>query len=307
MRTQIALSESDDPHAILSIDFARDTASLLVGRYSEDDTPHLGRLAIAMPQWLESYDFALSGIAARARYCDAYNRIVFCDEGNRAFVVQRDQEVVPLGTGVDAIFAGRDDTVVALSGDTSAVLDVETTERIWNADDPAVIAISRTASLLASGSPSSGDAHLIDFRSSRVLRRFTSQLKGISGIRLDDRGQWVGAIGAHMNGCAVWNGETGERAGQIFCHETQDNNMAQAFHPTRDLIAYATIAGYVVLVDLAHNKTAYMEQLHQSRIHDLCFSADGNLLATAGDDGAITVIELDEMLSLGMTPMDRWS
>jgi WD40 repeat protein len=315
MKRMIELAERGRPHAVRAIDFSRDEESLLIGRHSEDRAHRLATIRISPVEWGTSYDSALQGAAARARYCDSYRRIVFVDERHQASLIDAaprsgasPQHIV---NRVAHISVARDRPLVALSGDRTEVWDLGAFVPVWPAQTlatefskPALIALSRDGSLAAVAPPSSGDLLLFELSENRVVRRFELPLDGTEQLSIDDRKRWIAAVGQGMRGCCVWNCDTGLRAGEIFCNTEQNNNTAQALHPAQDLVAFGTLVGYVVLVNLERNEIVYMERLHETRIWDLSFCLDGRLLATAGDDGSIAVMELDEMLALGMSKMN---
>jgi WD40 repeat protein len=312
MRIRIELADANDPYAIRTVDFGGDGESLLVGRHSEDGTHRLATIRLSPIEWSEVYDHLLPRPATRARYSNNGRQIAFVDERGRAHVfdTRGSGGAVPLDVAgtVEQISSAGDTPLIALSGDHGEIWDTVALRRLWAAEElhapspSASLALNRTGTRLAVAARDlPGNVAIVALPENRVTRTIVSPLDGIEQLAVDDR--WVAAIGMNGHGCCVWSLASGQRAGEVFCNPGQDNNTAQALHPTADYVAYGTMVGYLVLVDLAANEAVYMENLHPSRIRDLAFSADGHLLATAGDDGTITVLDLDEMLTVGMSTM----
>jgi hypothetical protein len=310
-RRIIELADPDEPLAVRSVDFGRDGETLLVGRHSDDQSPRLGIFAIRDGQWATSYDWALQGAGVEARFCGKERWICFIDERRGAFSIDARSTVdgtTRLGDGVVHLAAAVEAAAVGLSGATVEILELPAARVLWNEPVQTPSALSQLT-IAANGEVAAvarNATHIVSlFRTSdgNSLGHIPMPFEAVDRLAMDRRQRWIAAIGAGARGCLVWSADSGMPAGSIFCNIDQNNNTAQALHPTRDLIAYGTIAGYVVLIDLRNNAILYMEKLHDARIWDLSFSADGERLATAGDEGTIVVIELEEMLALGSTRM----
>jgi len=305
---RIELSPPSDPRAIRSVDFGPADRVLLVGRHSADGQMRLAAMDVDSQKWETSYDWALEGAATCARYCDSHRRIVFVDERENAFLIGAgggDAKVRPLGERIQRVSTTASSKLVGFSGDRSRIVDLAGNE-VWSTDrlvDGKAVPKGTLAAIDGSGgsaalmAPNDVELMLVDVPASRVRQRIATALSGGEAIALNDR--WVAVIGRGMHGCGVWSRMTGTAAGDRFCKAGQNNNTCQALHPSRPLVAYGTIAGYVVIVDLEANDILYMEKLHRTRLWDMAFSAAGEHLATAGDDGTINVIPLAEVETLG--------
>jgi hypothetical protein len=308
MIQRIELAHPSDPWAIRSVDFGPYDRTLLVGRHSPDGWRRLAEIEIQSQAWGATYDSALDGAATCVRYADSYRSIVYLDERANARVIETadtdQQRPLLLAEGVRHISGAREAPVVALSGArceirrlTGEVLWAPGNQPAWSANaNLALDASGRTAAHMANNA---AELRWLDLQSYQSSRSVVTALAGALSVEMDARGRWVSVIGAGMQGCGVWSSITGAAAGEIFCHPEQNNNTCHALHPLRDLAAFGTIAGYVVVVDLKGNDILYMEGLHESRVWDLAFSADGRHLAAAGDDGTITVMPLEEVETLG--------
>lgn len=60
-----------------------------------------------------------------------------------------------------------------------------------------------------------------------------------------------------------------------------------AFSPDQTKLLWGEIGGLVTLWDLNGNRALMRAQLHKGQVNDVAFSPDGNVMATAGDDGVI--------------------
>jgi hypothetical protein len=301
---RIELSPKSEPSAIRSVDFGPGDRTLLVGRHSREADNRLATLTIVSESWQTSYDRALSGAATRARYCDGYRQIVFVDERAAAWLVDSAGGGVQpyhLGDGVRHVATTASSTLVALSGQRVWIVDVagqprDATDEAVRSYERAIAGMASRDALLAIMAEGAEALTILD-RQGNTVRAIATSLQGADSIVMSET--WVAVIGSGMRGCGVWRVADGAAAGQIFCNPDQNNNTAQALHPSRPLAAYGTIAGYLVLVDLEANEIRYMEGLHRTRIWDVAFSASGMQLATAGDDGAISVIDIEEVETLG--------
>jgi len=303
--------QSIEPSAIRTIDFLPSGEELLVGRYSPDGTFLFGRLARAGWTWKEDLTWASRTTVTQVRFAGLDELIVFTDEASHVHVLDSTSErVTDAGSPSSSarfVSVARQGSLIALSSRTIEVWDLTAQVCLWrlNADnetdgDGPIACLDSEGQRLAVVEPHQGTVRLYSTGSHNQLGNFLTGLVGADHVAFHPGGQFLSVIGEGSRGCVVVDLHTNKPIVDGFCNNAQNNNLCQDFHPNVPLLAFGTIAGYVVLVDLLRNEMLYAERLHSSRIWDIRFSRDGKLLATAGDDGVIAVIPTEEMQEVGM-------
>jgi len=152
-----------------------------------------------------------------------------------------------------------------------------------------------------------------------LWRRSLGKSFTVRGLALDPEGQLVAAArGSWFAGRGGYGPimllslEDGEVLGELSGHG--DVAQALAFHPTRPRLVSASSDGTVRLWDVEELGEIGVLVEHELDVQDVCFTADGQWLASAGWDGRVSIIdastwelvrtvEVDERLTcLGFSP-----
>ncbi len=104
--------------------------------------------------------------------------------------------------------------------------------------------------------------------------------------------QLIAASAANVPTPTIWLFDV--RSGAKIKKITPDDKPAGwiqcvAFSPDQSQLAWGEVGGHVALWDLALDRLAWREKVHQNRVNDVKYSPDGNLLASCADDGAALV------------------
>jgi hypothetical protein len=308
MRRKFKPDRARDPRAIRSIDIDAAGRELVVGRHSSDGSFRLGVLDAGSLAWTADYSGALQGAAALVRFEEDARSVLYQDERDGVWLLERAGGANrPLtAEGERAHYCScSSNGVVALSGARVTVRSLSQETPPWQLEPEAgwgrvIAAVNWDGSGLAVAGEGIEGVLIFDAASRSVCQRLPATLTGAWALEFDHSGAYLALVGGGMQGCTVWDLRQEAAVGDIFCHPGQNNNHAQDFHPRLPFVAFGTIAGYIVLVDLKQNEMVYMEQLHPSRIWALRFSPDGKHLFSAGDDGVLWRIEWDEMISIGV-------
>ncbi len=76
-----------------------------------------------------------------------------------------------------------------------------------------------------------------------------------------------------------------------------DAYWSLCFHPDNKHILFGSISGYICIYRLIDGKRIASEDIHDAKVLDLICTPDGRKLISCGEDGVITITNLENILS----------
>jgi WD40 repeat protein len=67
------------------------------------------------------------------------------------------------------------------------------------------------------------------------------------------------------------------------------------FHPNGEYLATGSLVGFISIYRLQDGEIVFSEQIHEGRVWDLAFTPDGKKIISGGDDGVVSILELDNL------------
>jgi WD40 repeat protein len=120
----------------------------------------------------------------------------------------------------------------------------------------------------------------------------------VSSIAFSPDSQLIAACAANAPTPTVWLFEiqSGAMAKRIAPTDKPAGWIQSlAFSPDQSKLAWGEIGGYVALWELALDRLAWREKVHQNRVNDVKFSPDGKLLASCADDGVASLRQVGDL------------
>jgi WD40 repeat protein len=166
-------------------------------------------------------------------------------------------------TGWTAIFSPDGSHLIAAGGDTNRNSYI----RIWNIESGAVIST------------------------------FNGPRYNIYKLMISPDGRYV--VGTTLTEVWLWDiqAEPGQ-ATLLALSDDERDYVSAALNPRGDLLAVGTTHGEILLFDVASGEQIVRLQQHKGRVQDIAFSADGQMIASAGADGTVRLWRIE-----GSSPM----
>lgn len=105
-------------------------------------------------------------------------------------------------------------------------------------------------------------------------------------------GRYVAARDFYGRGVFIWDVTTGERYLIDIFNEEMSLTFSMRFSRSANYLALGKVSPYVSLYDLAKGEKLLSDHLHSGRVTDVCFSPDGKLLVSAGEDHQLFIRDL---------------
>jgi WD40 repeat protein len=303
--------------AINSIDFSSDGKLLAIGQQSgQDKSSTLSIFNVDSGELVNTLEKTIShaGSIYKVAFAPHNNQLAYVRQRSEDFqlkiydfdrkktkVLARDDEPLMQG-GLAFDASGK---YLMVSGRKIKLLDAKTyklsktisTQKAnkETTDDTNIIisaAISPDGKYVAVGGEEKERIVIFDVTDSSVSQRLAFPFKAVDHIGFDISGQHIAAMDYYGNGLYMWDIRTGQR----YLEEVFNDDMPPIYsmrfsHSTRHL-ALGLVNSYVILYDLTNGEELLTDHLHRGRVTDVCFSPDGKILVSAGEDNQIFIRHL---------------
>ncbi len=153
-------------------------------------------------------------------------------------------------------------------------------------------AISPDGKHLIVGGIKEGILSLYDTQTEKLVRNYNCPFQRFQQVTFNHTSRQLAAVNWYGNGIFLWNANKGVRILESLFNEDLDLISSIRFSPKKNCLAIGFVSSYVVLYNLDNGSKITADKLHNSRVYDVCFSLDGKLLASAGEDSKIFVRSL---------------
>jgi len=154
--------------------------------------------------------------------------------------------------------------------------------------------ISPNAKYVAIGGVEEGHVLLYDLEDGSRLRTLNGPFGRASQIRFDRASKYIAAMDFYGHGIFMWEVSTGKRYLEDIFNEDMPLTYSIRFSYANHHFAAGLVNSYVILYDLISGEELLADKFHEGRVTDICFSKDGKLLISAGEDNQICIRYLDE-------------
>ncbi|XHX78804.1 MAG: WD40 repeat domain-containing protein [Stenomitos frigidus ULC029] len=137
-----------------------------------------------------------------------------------------------------------------------------------------------------------GNIALYDVKTENFIKNYTGSFEDIQQVAFNHTGQQVAAVSSYGHGIFLWNTTNGKRILESIFNEDIDLIWAISFSPKENYLALGHVSSYMVLYNSDDGSEIIADKLHDGRVYDVCFSSDGKLLASAGEDAKIFIRSL---------------
>jgi WD40 repeat protein len=194
---------------------------------------------------------------------------------------------------------------LVVAGMATEVWDTEAPERMWLMTDyialdvlnlkPAVGDISLDGTKVAVAGINTTQALIFDLDRDEIIQTLDNAPAQAHWVSLSPNLRYLAVIGVLSQGRFLWNLETGERYLPDLFGPDSGGDWSMCFHPNGEYLATGSLVGFISIYRLQDGEIVFSEQIHEGRVWDLAFTRDGKKIISGGDDGVVSILELDNL------------
>lgn len=193
---------------------------------------------------------------------------------------------------------------LAIAGTFTEVWDVEHCEKLWQLPEyttlkyenkvPALVDISSDGSMLVIGGNNTNQILIYSLEQNTVIKTLSGSLLQAEWISLSPDLRHL-TLGTYINGVFICNIETRKKVLLDQYNSETSGCFCFCFHPSGNFFATGRFTGYVTIERISDGELILMEPLHQGRVWCIAFTPDGKKLISGGDDGIISILDLQDL------------
>jgi WD40 repeat protein len=161
-----------------------------------------------------------------------------------------------------------------------------------DANNAIVSAISPDGDYIAIGGIKPGSITIYDIKTGNLFKEYTGLFESVQQLEFNYTGKQIASVDLYGRGVFLWNTSNGKPLLTDLFNEQIALTWSIRFSPKKNYLALGHVNSYVVIYDLQDGSEIIADKLHEGRVYDVCFSPNGKLLASCGEDGKVVVRSL---------------